>query len=249
MRLNSELIERFPDSRLKGKNECERGRIVMVRMFRIFSYLCKKHNIDWFLAGGSMLGAIRSGEMFPWSKDIDVVMTDRNIKLFEKLCVPELSPDIFYQSHKTELNYSNRSQRRLRDRHSNYYQWQAKNPNNRFHNGLMIDIFIVTEGKTSWSSLGQFKEKEYFPLIKVTFESMEVYLPKNYIKLCEILYGEAFMDFSKSIRKDYWKATEPCVHKESLPFPIPVTHTHKKQEIYQNKLSYLKLFLSFFGYR
>ena len=42
----------------------------------------KKHNIDYYIDGGTLIGAIRNRGFLPWDDDVDTVMTRAN---YEKL--------------------------------------------------------------------------------------------------------------------------------------------------------------------
>lgn len=60
--------------------------------------ICKKHGIKYFLAGGSMLGAIRHGGFIPWDDDMDVGMLPEDYKKFVRVCPSELPEEYFYQT-------------------------------------------------------------------------------------------------------------------------------------------------------
>ncbi len=47
-----------------------------------FDQICRNNEIEYALAGGSMLGAVRHGGFIPWDDDIDVFVTKKN---FDKL--------------------------------------------------------------------------------------------------------------------------------------------------------------------
>lgn len=46
----------------------------LLELLKFYDSFCKKHNLKYWLAGGSMIGAIREGGIIPWDDDIDVFM-------------------------------------------------------------------------------------------------------------------------------------------------------------------------------
>ena len=57
--------------------------------------ICKKYDINYFLAGGSMIGAARHDGFIPWDDDIDVGMLRPDYERFLKACETELSGNFF----------------------------------------------------------------------------------------------------------------------------------------------------------
>jgi lipopolysaccharide cholinephosphotransferase len=131
--------ELFPDNREEGKTLLRQCQLVMLRMLKIMDYLCIKHQIQYFLIGGSLLGAIRHKGFIPWDDDLDVGMTRENYEKFVQYVVPELPNDIFFQNNETdpEYKYTEQVEARLRDKYSSYTR-----KNHKFHEGLQVDIFI-----------------------------------------------------------------------------------------------------------
>lgn len=133
----------FIDEREKGEDRLRQCQMVMLRMLKIVDYLCAKYNIQYFLSGGTLLGAIRHKGFIPWDDDLDIAMTRENYEKFVQYAVPDLPTDIFFQTAETDVHYPQFSNvdARLRDKYSSYSH--IGNKNNKWHEGLQVDIFVL----------------------------------------------------------------------------------------------------------
>jgi lipopolysaccharide cholinephosphotransferase len=132
----------FPDTREEGQTSLRQCQLVMLRMMKILDYLCVRHSIQYFLTGGSLIGAVRHQGFIPWDDDLDIGMTRENYNRFLTYAVPELPDDIFFQNPQTDKYYPARSnvEARLRDKYSSYHHIGMNN--NKWHEGLQVDIFV-----------------------------------------------------------------------------------------------------------
>lgn len=84
----------------------------LLQLVKEIDAFCKKHDITYYCAAGTVLGAIRHGGFIPWDDDIDILMTRseflRFVSAFEK-DGPEDRAISFYEAdpdhHSTVARY------------------------------------------------------------------------------------------------------------------------------------------------
>lgn len=69
---------------------------VLLMMASDIDKLCRDNNIEYFLDGGSTLGAIRHKGFIPWDDDFDIIMDDANYKKFITVCKEKLNRNKYY---------------------------------------------------------------------------------------------------------------------------------------------------------
>ena len=58
----------------------------LLEMLKEIDSICKKNGIQYFLIGGSLIGALRSEGFLPWDDDADICMTYDNYLRFKEAC-------------------------------------------------------------------------------------------------------------------------------------------------------------------
>lgn len=111
-----------------------------LKILVVFDEICRRHNLKYTLAAGTMIGAVRHKGFIPWDDDIDVYMLRKDFNKLRKICQSELPDNMFYQSHYTDPEY--------------YYPFDKIRlngtifkenflANHHINHGLFIDIFPI----------------------------------------------------------------------------------------------------------
>ena len=128
----------FPDKRLSGGgNNLQKAQSVMLRILKVFDAICKKHNLDYWLDAGTLLGAARHGGFIPWDDDVDVIMPIDSYVKFCKIAESELPFDMFFQTKQTDSEHDI-TWAKIRDRFSYMDDPGGPYP---YCQGIPIDIF------------------------------------------------------------------------------------------------------------
>tara|TARA_Y100000766_G_C18912530_1_gene609145 strand:+ start:3236 stop:4060 length:825 start_codon:yes stop_codon:yes gene_type:complete len=146
-----------------------------------FDKLCKENKIDYYMMGGSALGAIRHEGFIPWDDDYDVFMTYNNYKKFLDVCKYKLDKKkYFLQKENTKewpMFFS-----KLRLNGTTFLEEDTKH--NKMHKGLFIDIMCLNNA----SSNIVYRYLQYLAARFITIKSLSErgYITKSKLKIFSI---------------------------------------------------------------
>lgn len=69
---------------------------IILNIMKYIDELCEKNQIDYYIIGGTALGAVRHGGFIPWDDDLDIAMTRANYERFLTICEKEIDKNDFY---------------------------------------------------------------------------------------------------------------------------------------------------------
>lgn len=115
-----------------------RQQMVMLEMLKVLDQICRKHDIPYFLYGGTLLGAFRHKGFIPWDDDLDVAMMRKDYKRLLQVLPTELPDNIVLQTNDTDRNYF-LFVAKLRDKHS--FLDEGSFDKVFKERGIFIDIF------------------------------------------------------------------------------------------------------------
>lgn len=104
--------------------------------------ICHKHNISYWLDGGSLLGAVRHGGFIPWDDDIDIAMPQDDARRFAEVAPKELPSTLRLQTPDTEN--TREPIMKVRDLNSFYVEGN-EDFSLDYSKGLFVDIFPMID--------------------------------------------------------------------------------------------------------
>lgn len=137
--MNKELHAALRTKYNPDGSQLRRMQLRMLDILMVIDDICHRHNIPYWLSGGSMLGAVRHEGFIPWDDDLDIEMLRPDFERLMELLPRELPDHIALQWHTTDPNYFFQFAK-VRDRRSQLFERNGFDRVFQEH-GIFVDIF------------------------------------------------------------------------------------------------------------
>jgi lipopolysaccharide cholinephosphotransferase len=169
-----------------------------------------RKKIDYWITGGTLLGAVRHGGIIPWDDDADVCIMKKD--------VPTLRSMKAYFKRKGYLLEEEDDEEYQCARYKNTCSWSVSPKD---YDGLSLDIFImkrirgnrITFANPAWDESENggvncaFNYHDVFPLVPKRFGNFYVYSPNNAVEHLNSCYGDDWNSHSQVLfdhRRGVW---------------------------------------------
>ncbi len=165
---------------------------VILKIGKEIHSICEEHHIDYFMLGGTFIGAVRHKGFIPWDDDMDIGMTYENYQKFISIIKHYNHPWLIFDIPGISKGYSKLFIKAY-DKNTTFLEWDK----NKEAKGVFVDIFPVVycgdtfeQGKKEWKRYQFYRalmdRKNYTLHSEFSFKDkclkmISLCLPKSYI--------------------------------------------------------------------
>lgn len=175
--------------------------------------ICRKHNIEYWLDGGTLLGAVRHGGFIPWDDDIDIAMMADGLETFKNVAPKELCEGLILQTPDNEP--TKEPIVKVRDTNSLYLE-SSDDLCLPYSKGLFVDIFPFVPYPEV--SKGFIKK-----VVRSISVSHSILNKKQYISMHSVAEN-AWMRLKGGVCKLLWWAANALLPKRDMFSNIPINN-------------------------
>ena len=162
----------------------------ILEILKVVDKICRDNNIPYWLASGTLIGAVRHGGFIPWDDDLDIEILYSDKRRFMKACMEQLPSGYALQCHETDKSYCVNIMK-VRDLNSEVLEVAkfagGEYPIKYKYNGYFIDVFTVEKSYRSLIYLSRLPIRLLY-VAKYKWNVGENVLSVLY-NICEVFYS------------------------------------------------------------
>jgi len=130
---------------------------VELELLKIFIDICEKLDLHYYMACGSVLGAVKYGGFIPWDDDIDVCLLRPEYDIFVREAPKYLPEYLFLQNYNSDPNFPSIISK-IRDSRTTWIEKSVAHLD--MNHGIYLDIFPIDGYPKDISSQKKFEKKK-----------------------------------------------------------------------------------------
>lgn len=112
----------------------------LLKLLKVTDELCRKYDVEYYLLGGTLIGAMRHGGFIPWDDDADVIMTRDNWDKFFRCANDNMPEGYKLSSQDDDINVGMPINRLTETDTTGMFRYHLSAPEIA---GTQIDIFVM----------------------------------------------------------------------------------------------------------
>lgn len=137
-------IDKVSELLLRGGRDLRRVQLIQLDMMKEIDRICRKHDLKYNIAFGTLLGAVRHGGFVPWDDDADINMPYEDYLKLIEVIDDELDGDKYYFRYQDKEADCNITYAHLK-RNGTVYTKRGRD-GFKYHPGVFIDIVPIFNG-------------------------------------------------------------------------------------------------------
>lgn len=141
-------INKVSELRLRGGRDLRRVQLIQLDMIKEIDRICRKYNLKYNIAFGTLLGAVRHGGFVPWDDDADINMPYEDYLKLIEVIDSEIDSEKYYFRYQDKEEDCNITYAHLK-RNGTVYTKRGRD-GFKYHPGVFIDIVPIFNGAPNY---------------------------------------------------------------------------------------------------